>query len=93
MATENRVRTRTRRSVQPEHSDDHSGELKFVEVQIENETGGGWYREIDASEIEVLSRARLERVPLEDTTDPAATARKKIAEMIKPREGLRDRTH
>jgi hypothetical protein len=92
MVTENRVRTRTRRSVHPERSDDHSGELKFVEVQIENETGGGWYREIDASEIEVLSRARLERVPLEDT-DPEQTARKKIAEMIKPREGIQDRTH
>ncbi|HEU4652558.1 MAG TPA: hypothetical protein VFS47_01145 [Steroidobacteraceae bacterium] len=92
MVTENRVRTRTRRSVHPEHSNDHSGELKFVEVQIENETGGGWYREIDASEIEVLSRARLERVPLEDT-DPETTARKKIAEMIKPREDIQDRTH
>jgi hypothetical protein len=63
------------------HTKVDPGELKFVVVEMEDQTAGGWYREIDETQIEVLSRAQRERVPVENT-DAEATAREKIAQMV-----------
>jgi hypothetical protein len=51
-------------------------------VNTDDESGGGWYRELDETQIEVLTRAHLERVEVEATEDPESTAREKIAEMM-----------
>jgi hypothetical protein len=56
-------------------------DLKFVAVDLGEGTAGGWYRELPDSQIEVLSRAQLERVPLV-AADAETTAREKIAEII-----------
>jgi hypothetical protein len=57
-------------------------DLKFVPVDDGELLAGGWYRELPGAEIEVLSRAHLERVPLDDS-DPEEKARETIAKMIK----------
>jgi hypothetical protein len=59
-----------------------SNELKFLQVSTQEETGGGWYRELDDTQIEVLTRARLERVDVEIDSNAESTAREKIAEMM-----------
>jgi hypothetical protein len=56
-------------------------DLKFVAVELGEETAGGWYRELPDAQIEVLSRAQLERVPLVEA-DAERTAREKIAEIL-----------
>ena len=56
-------------------------DLKFVAVNLGEETAGGWYRELPDAQIEVLSRAQLERVPLVDA-DAETTAREKITEIL-----------
>jgi hypothetical protein len=64
---------------------DRSGtdyDLQFVRVYDGETPAGGWYRELPGDEIEVLSRAQLERVPL-DHSDPEDKAREKIAEILK----------
>ena len=71
-----------------------TGELKFLSVHTDSETGGGWYRELDDRQIEVLSRAKLERVHVESSRDAETTARGKIVEMMsKPRDGMNDKAH
>jgi hypothetical protein len=63
--------------------DDYIGDtdLKFVAVDLGEETAGGWYRELPDAQIEVLSRAQLERVPLVEC-DAETTAREKITEIL-----------
>jgi hypothetical protein len=69
-------------------------QLKYLQVQTEDETGGGWYRQIDEAEIEVLSRAQLERVHVDSQRDAESAARGKIAEMIgRPRDPVSDKAH
>jgi hypothetical protein len=41
-------------------------DLKFVPIDDGEVLAGGWYRELPGAQIEVLSRAHLECVPLED---------------------------
>jgi hypothetical protein len=57
------------------------GDLKFVAVDLGEEPGGGWYRELPDAQVEIMSRAQLERVPLENA-DAETTAKEKIAEML-----------
>ena len=57
------------------------GDLKFVAVNLGEETAGGWYRELPDAHIEVLSRAQLERVPLEEA-DAETKARETITEIL-----------
>lgn len=59
-------------------------DLKFVVVDLGEETAGGWYRELPDAQIEVLSRAQLERVPLAEA-DAETTAREKITEILNRR--------
>jgi hypothetical protein len=69
-------------------------ELKFLLVHTESEIGGGWYRELDDTQIEVLTRAKLERVHVESSRDAETTARGKIVEMMsKPRDAMNDKAH
>lgn len=56
-------------------------DLKFLAVSLGEETAGGWYRELPGAQIEVLSRAQLERVPL-DETDAESKARETITEIL-----------
>ena len=56
-------------------------DLKFVKVDLGEETAGGWYRELPDAQIEVLSRAHLERVPLIQA-DAETVAREKITEIV-----------
>ena len=66
----------------PRH-DPHCGDtdLKFVAVDLGDMTAGGWYRELPDAQIEVLSRAQLERVPLAEA-DAETTARETITEIL-----------
>jgi hypothetical protein len=57
-------------------------DLRFVPIDDGELRAGGWYRELPGAQIEVLSRAHLERVPLDDS-DPEEKAREIIAKMIK----------
>lgn len=71
-----------------------AGELKFLQVDTGDESGGGWYRELDETQIEVLTRASLERVAVETSADAESTARGKIAEIIsRPRVSWSDKAH
>jgi hypothetical protein len=74
-------REQSTEDVTREHAPAQAAELKYVAVEVDDQTVGGWYREIDATEIEVLSRAQLERVPVEDM-DAEMTARGKIAQSV-----------
>jgi hypothetical protein len=57
-------------------------DLKFVLVDIDDLHTGGWYRELPDHRIEVMSRARLERVPLKDA-DPEEKAREVVATIVR----------
>jgi len=71
-----------------------SSELKFLQVNTHDETGGGWYRELDDTQIEVLTRARLERVEVGSSGDAESAARGKIAEMMdRSRDTSSDTSH
>ena len=59
-----------------------AGDLEFVSVELQDQAAGGWYRMLDATQIEVLSRAQLERVPLNDPDKAEEVAREKIVEII-----------
>jgi len=75
-------------------SDGVSGELKFLQVHTQDESGGGWYRELDDSQIEVLTRAHLERVQVGKTDNAETAARGKIAELMsKRRESPNEKAH
>jgi hypothetical protein len=67
----------------PPPPDVHTGEtdLKFVAVNLGERMAGGWYRELPDAQIEVLSRAQLERVQLTEA-DAETTAREKITEIV-----------
>lgn len=57
-------------------------ELKFVPLDEEDaQSAGGWYRELPDEQIEVLSRAHLQRVPL-DRADPEQKAKQTIAAIL-----------
>jgi hypothetical protein len=76
----------------PRH-DSHRGDtdLKFVAVDLGEGKAGGWYRELPDAQIEVLSRAQLERVPLAEA-DAETIARVKITEILKRQAPRTDRT-
>jgi hypothetical protein len=62
-------------------------DLKFLAVSLGEETAGGWYRELPDAQIEVLSRAQLERVSL-DAADAETKARETITEILGRRRPL-----
>jgi hypothetical protein len=66
-------------------------DLKFLTVSLGEETAGGWYRELPGAQIEVLSVAPLERVPL-DETDAESKARETITEILGRRPPGREST-
>jgi hypothetical protein len=63
-----------------------SSDLKFVPLTVDDELGGGWYRELPDAQIEVMSRAQLERVPL-DNAEPEEKARTIVEQMLKRAHG------
>jgi len=74
----------TREEMQSFHAADaHNAPsaLRFVAVEVNEQPAGGWYREIN-DEIEILSRAQLERVSLSNESNAEQTARERIAEII-----------
>jgi hypothetical protein len=75
----------------PDHEDDagtsssdrygEDTELKSVYVDLREQVAGGWYRELPNAEIEIMSRAQLERIPLGKRT-PKPSLATKIAEIV-----------
>ena len=61
---------------------EHLSDLKFVPTHVNDEPGGGWYRELPDGQIEVMTRAQLECVPLEDG-DPETQARAVVEKLIR----------
>ena len=57
-------------------------DLKFIPTHINDEPGGGWYRELPDGQIEVMTRSQLECVPIEDS-DPETMARLVVERLIK----------
>jgi hypothetical protein len=57
-------------------------DLKFVPTNVDDEPGGGWYRQLPDGQIEVMTRAQLECVPLEHE-DPEAKARAVVEKLIR----------
>lgn len=64
-----------------DRQNDDGRDLKFVAIDLGEETAGGWYRELPNAEIEVMSRAQLQRVPVTEA-DAETIAREKIAEIV-----------
>lgn len=61
---------------------EHAYDLKFIPTIVNDEPAGGWYRELPDGQIEVMTRAQLECVSIEDG-DPEAKARETVEKMIK----------
>lgn len=57
-------------------------ELKFVPIDSDDAAGGGWYRELPDGQLEIMARAQLERVPV-DETGPESQARAVVEKLIK----------
>jgi hypothetical protein len=58
-------------------------DLKFLAVSLGEETAGGWYRELPDAQIEVLSRAQLERVSL-DAAEVRVVGRVAVPSELEP---------
>ena len=71
---------RTQASVESHASYD----LKFVPIGSGKRRAGGWYRELPDRQLEVMSRGRLERVPLDDA-DPESKAKDVLRNMLRRR--------
>jgi hypothetical protein len=66
----------------PSSRTDGGYDLKYVPARLDEKEGGGWYRELPGDQLEVMSHARMECVPLE-SSDPEDAARAVVEKIMK----------